>query len=533
MISRQDLRGTGASAPRFLFAVFVAVAAVVVFYAPLLFGGWLDRLDWQMMWHYYDWIRISLTRYHTLPLYIDDAYYSRNFLANPQSPLLGPLVWLLAIVPTDGYIKLLIVLYGSAGLLGMYGLLRDLDVDTPVAAVIAVIFAFNGFFVSHVSVGHSMVLGSYLLPGLLLFYRRAALGQPVYLLLAMAINVCSIFEGYNHPFVWNNAFLALYALAWAIEARSLFPVRTWILLVALSAALGAVKLLPMSAEFGAFAALRQLPAFPPLSLLWSLVVPGQDRLTIGNETFGKWEYDFYVGGVTLLLLLVGAATGARRAWTWLAAAAVFLVMSIDFEPRTPTAEPWSIIKDLPVLKSQRCPSRFFIVALTALLIVGGVGLQSLWERARVRWRRPRLARVAAGIAIVAIYADLLLAAVPWEREAVGAALPPRNSISALLAVSQGTIKLRDFSPNRMVYEVDTPGGRIDQLLRFRDAHWYPVLDDANLAPGKQEIVVAYTPPLFRLGLLISAVTVIALVSGVGYVSVRGHASTGPYRAMES
>ena len=529
MISTQALRRTRACAPRHLVVVFAAVAAVVVFYAPFLFVGGLSRLDWRMTWHYYDWIRICLTRYHTLPLYIDDAYYSRNFLANPQSPLLGPLVWLLAILPTDAYIKLLVVMYCTAGLLGMYGLLRDLDVDPAVAAVIAVIFAFNGFFVSHVSVGHHMILGSYLLPGLLIFYRRAALGRPRYLLLAGAVNACSILEGQNHPFVWNNAFLALYAIAWAIEARRLFPLKTWVLFVALSAGLGAVKLLPMSAEFASYAAEIQLPAFPPWGLLWSLVVPGQDPLTVGNKAFGRWEYDFYVGSMALLLLLVGAATGARRAWTWtwIAAAALFLVMSIDFDPRTPAAEPWSIIKDLPVWKSQRCPARFFIVALTAALVVAGVGLQSLWERARARWRRPLL-RVAAGIAIVAIYADLFLAAVPWERDAGGAPLPAHNYISAVLTVSQGTFRLKDFSPNRVVYEVDTPGGRIDQLLRFRDAHWHPVSDEANLAAGKQEIVVAYSPPFFRLGLLISGVTVIAaLVSGVGYAAVRGHTSSGP------
>jgi hypothetical protein len=148
--------------------VGLAIVAAALFYSTLLFDGSLHGYDWESHhYHYFDWVRISLTQFHTLPLFMNNAWITKNFLANAESPSLGPLIPLLLVLPTDIYLKLLVVAFTAAGLTGMFLLLRDLRVGREVAGLAAIVFAFNGFFVSHIAVGHHWAMGAQLLPGLL------------------------------------------------------------------------------------------------------------------------------------------------------------------------------------------------------------------------------------------------------------------------------------------------------------------------------------------------------------------------------
>jgi hypothetical protein len=162
----------GAPAPRashreLALGFGLGVLLAALFYSTLLFGGSLHGYDWgSHHWNYFDWVRISLTEYRTLPLFMNDAWVTKNFLANAESPSLGPLVPLLFFLPTGAYIKLLLVVFSAAGFAGMFFLLRDLGVRREIAGLAAVVFAFNGFFVAHLSVGHAWAMGGQLLPGL-------------------------------------------------------------------------------------------------------------------------------------------------------------------------------------------------------------------------------------------------------------------------------------------------------------------------------------------------------------------------------
>ena len=138
-----------------LAAIGAALLGSVLFGSPLLFGGALAGGDWATHhYHYFDWVRVSLTEHRVLPLYMADAWVTPNFLGNAEAPTLGPLAWLLAWLPTGAYLKLLIVVFCAAGLAGSWLLLRDLGVAAPLALLAAAAFSWGGFFVSHVTVGH-------------------------------------------------------------------------------------------------------------------------------------------------------------------------------------------------------------------------------------------------------------------------------------------------------------------------------------------------------------------------------------------
>ena len=190
-----------------------------VFYTTLLFSGPLDHFDWSSRnFHYFDWVRISVVRHYTLPLYMVDARVTKNFIGNPEAPTLGPLVWLLPLLGTDAYIKLLIVVFTAAGLVGMLLLLRDLGVDPVVALAPAVAFAMNGFVTSHLAVGHHWAMGVQLLPGLVWLLRRAVRGSNPAVWWAAGLNAFSILGGQHQSFIWQNLILGAYALLFALQS---------------------------------------------------------------------------------------------------------------------------------------------------------------------------------------------------------------------------------------------------------------------------------------------------------------------------
>ena len=286
----------------FVLALLASIILVVLFYPTILFEGWLARGDWGMNCDYYHWIRTSFTEFDTVPFFLYRAGHSQNLVANPESPLLGPLVWLLLFMPADAYVRLLIVLYTSAGLLGTFYLARDLGVAVPIAGFCAVVVSLNGFVVAQLGVGHHMILGFGLLPLMMILFRRAVGGSWSALCAAALVDTLMIFEGFNTPFVWHNLFLSLYAVFWSISVGSLRPLWIWGGIVVASAGLMGAKLLPMLAEFWAYDPTRIIGGFPPLVALWSLVARGQQLHTqVEGVRFqygsGWWEYDFYIGAL--------------------------------------------------------------------------------------------------------------------------------------------------------------------------------------------------------------------------------------------
>jgi hypothetical protein len=499
----------------------LALLAAALFWSPLLAGGALTGGDWATHhYHYFDWVRISLTRHATLPLYMADAWVTPNFLGNAEAPTLGPLAWLLVLLPAGAYVKLLIVVGTAAGLGGCWLLLRDLEVAPPVAALGAVVYSWGGFFVSHVTVGHHWAMGAWLLPLLFWLYRRGALGSDGALVAAAALNAFTIMGGQHQPFIWQNLTLGAFALLWALGARAAFPLSSLAVLWVLSAGLGAVKLLPVFLEFQDYAPSARTVGFPLASLLPALAAPGRLREFVDPAIayeFGSgwWEWAFYVGPLALAALAVGCVARARATWPLLAVGGFFLVISLE------PLGVWPLLQDLPVLRSQRCPSRFLLLAVFALSIGGAVGLERLRRAAALR--APRAALVGAWLLAAAVGLDLWRESVPWQSAGVGEEIEQRHHRPhpELRETTRARIALGDFTPNTMVYRVDAAAPVTVALpVRFgkRLAEWevdgFGVQAQGQLLAvevpgGVSEVRIAYRPPGLRVGLAVSLVSALA------------------------
>ena len=438
----------------------LSLAAALLFWWPLLTGGALSGHDWSSHhYHYFDWVRISLRRYGTLPLYMPDALMTPNFLANAESPVLSPLAPLLLILDTDTYLKLLIVLFSATGLAGGFLLLRDLEVPTPVCALCALMFSFSGFLPAHLAAGHPWSLGTQLLPALLCLYRRAALGSFAALWLAALLGASVIIDGQHQPFIWQGLFLAGFAVLWAAHAREVFPLARLATLFAATAGLAAPKLLPMLAEFADYAPTARIPGLPLGLLFTTLAARGQqpDFAPAGLAfTYGAgwWEYAFYVGPLALVCMGVGIAA-ARSGWSLGVLGALFLWLSL--EAPLPFLDPWALLRELPVWRTQRAPSRFLELALFAFCVVAALGLGRLFERAALRSRRLAVAVCLGLVLLVAV--DLHVESRAWQRAALGPPIAEREHRPLPLAFGSpvgARVELVEFRPNRLVYRARSP-----------------------------------------------------------------------------
>jgi hypothetical protein len=513
-------RGAGAS-----------LAAAALFWSPLLLGGALRAGDWSTHhYHYFDWVRIALVEHGTLPLYMADAWVTPNFLANAESPLLGPLVWLLAVLPTDAYLKVLLVAHTAIGLLGAFLLLRDLGVAPLPALPLAAGFAFGGFFVSHLAMGHHWAMGGMWLPLLLLLFRRAALGSGAALVGAAAVDAAALLSGQHQPFVWQNLLLGAFAALWALRARALFPLARLMLLALLAAGLGAVKLLPMLAEFAGYAPTARIMALPPSLLLASLAVPGQGpglapaALRYAHGA-GWWEYAFYLGAPALAAIAAGLAA-ARGVWPLVVPGLLFLALGLHWGGGGEASGPWWLLQDLPVWRTQRSPGRFLFLALFCFAVAAGPGLGRLFDTARARFGGA--AAVAGALVAGLVAGDLFAASLPWQRAAVGEPIASRDHRPRPLVVrvpGAAEARLAGFAPNRLSYEVRAErAARIVLPLRFgaRGPEWeagpfVPLAEDGEVAievpAGTHAIALAYRPPWLRAG-LVASVASAALVGAL-------------------
>lgn len=500
-------------------AAVAALAAAALFWSPLLLGGALAGGDWASHhYHYFDFVRSAFRDYHSVPLYMPDAWVTPNFLGNAEAPTLGPLAWLLLLLPTDAYLKLLIVVFTAAALAGTWLLLRDLEVAPPVAAGVAAVFAFGGFFVSHVTVGHHWAMGAWLLPLLFWLTRRAVLGSDGALLAAAALDAATILGGQHQPFIWQNLLLGAFALLWALKARALFPVLRVALLLAFAAGLAAVKLVPLWAEFRDYAPTARIQGLPLASLLPTLAESGLGRGHIDPAIAyahgsGWWEYAFYVGPLGLLALLAGCGF-ARGAWPLLVVGAFFLLLSVE------SLGVWPLLQDLPVWRSQRCPSRFLLLAIFAATVAGGLGLERLRARGASRW--PRAVAAAAWLAVALVGLDLWRDSLPWQRAGVGAPIASVDHRPAPVVRERSGLRvaLVSFTPNRMHYHIESKRPvRAVLPLRYgrRSAEWRvdgaePFAAGERLAVavprGTTEVIVSYRPPGMRTGLALSLASVV-------------------------
>ncbi len=330
-------------------------------------------------------------------------YLGHTYLASGQTSVLYPPLYLGLALTRLGWgdplpiIDVLVILHFALAALGMYLLLRRLEIGRAVSVAVSFLWMSFPFLVV---VARSWIFVSYTaayLPwGLLLLERLLERPEAPRVLALAAVKALFIYQGYVQYVILATLFEGVYlGLRWAAarEARDDWRRQAFAYGLALAAtgALAAPLLLPMLHA-------KQVSAYRTAALSFDELVSnalslgtlvkaqffGMDRRAVHQSTGAI----FYVGLPNLLAL--GALAAARRRWRFAVPAAVAL-LALVFSTRA-----YGLMHHVPLFSSFRWPFKSFLICLFFSSVALAGAYESLLSR-RGAWRPIGVLLLAAAI----------------------------------------------------------------------------------------------------------------------------------------
>jgi hypothetical protein len=351
-----------------LFSLGIAHWAYFLNYGRITF----DMHDWvQEGWRYTFLQQAVLTR--QLPLHVSTPFSSlERFIARPDT-VLSPQVFLLGSLDLGQFVLANTLLLYSAGFAGLLLLRKRYELSLAPFTALFLLFNFNGHITAHLAVGHSMYVGYFLLPFFVYLVLRlledGGAGWAWVTQLSVLLFVLFL-QGAFHQFIWCLMFLALLALFHPRYAAPLLKGLLFSILLSLP------RILPPALEF-ARQGMQFIHGFPTVTDLFAgLVVLKHPVEALNNPTsiLGWWEIDHYVGVVGLAFLLY---FGLYLTWKFgavqravLAPSATLAFLSVGHIYYLVNRLP------LPLTDSERASSRFLILPLVFLFVLGALRFES-------------------------------------------------------------------------------------------------------------------------------------------------------------
>jgi hypothetical protein len=316
--------------------------------------------------------RISVVRYHELPLWNPYECGGVPLWDNPPSFVAAPLAWPTLLIGTTHTIVLWYLLHTAAGFLGMWLLTRhDLGLSRGASLVASVAWAYSGFHQHHYAGGHVAFAPFEFLPLALFMWRRAE-NDIRYAVGVGALLATMMYEGAVYPIPHFVLVLAAESLtrAWPKD-RLVKLVKLGAVVGIVAFALGAARFLPVIDQLR-----HHKPVLEPetdrvrLATLKDMFLARSHPFHFPQQKYHWNEYGGYVGPILLFLATVGVfIADSSMAWlVMLLALCASLMMG-----HLSRFAPWHLLTRFVFpFKEMRVPSRF--VAEVDMLIAAFVGV---------------------------------------------------------------------------------------------------------------------------------------------------------------
>ena len=366
--------------------------------------------DWEITRHNLETSIVALTRHGELGLW--NPYHCGGVTAagNPESLQFSLALPLALLVGSNPALKLYLFLHAIAGLLGFFLLARrEFAMALPAALLGGVAWVGSGFFAVHANGGHVTFAPFYLLPLVLLAWRRAV-DTPRWCAALIAVAALIVFEAGTYALPYAMLLLGFDAIVLCLDrSRRRGVVRTVLLSAPLLILLTSVRTLPIIETLSQFRQSAQSTDKLTLSELLPMFTARQHADFWGH----RWvwgEYATYMGWGILALTLPGLL------WAWrerqrqlLIGLGLFVLLMMGNH-----AEwwPWPLLRKLPLYGALRVPSRFRVVVSLFLALLAGGGLT--WIATLLsRIDRSKLLRLGA-LALPWLLAGTLCVDVIWS-----------------------------------------------------------------------------------------------------------------------
>ncbi len=366
-----------------------------------------DRHDWTQTGAYYSFMRNAL-RSGQLPLHMGSTLVTTDrYLARPDT-LLSPQALLLIFLEPGPFMVANVLFMYTVSWIGLLLIRRRYHLALAPFAALFLLFNFNGHITAHLAVGHSEWVGYFILPFFALLVLKLVEGDGTGTapkagwgwILSMALVLFGLMlQGAFHFFLWCLIFLGGLGLFHPRYAKA-------VIMAGLAGGLlSLVRILPPALEYlkGGVLFNSGYPTLTDLLTALTLIRAPLEVASLPNQSLGWWEMDIYVGLAGLAFLLY---FGVYRTWTNRSHpggqggahlfAPMFLVgfLSIGQVYRLVASLP------LPLVDSERISSRFMILPLVVLVVLGSVQMQRFFDE-QGRWQGWRERLLALGLLALA------------------------------------------------------------------------------------------------------------------------------------
>jgi hypothetical protein len=384
---------------------------------------------WQNLWNLW-WVRHALFDLHTNPFRTSLVYYpdSPGLYLHALYPLAGllssPLQWLFGLTASFNLLAILMLTLSAfcAYLLGRY-----LELSPGAALLVGTIFAYSPILSSQLDQGQLEQISPLWLPLYILFFLKAVrtpnFGRSFWLNSAGA-GLCFLLTALTTWYYALNLILfSALAAVWFV-LNNLFKRRKPTFTIARLAVIAGICLLfaaPLlyptlkEAINSTYAEARRVSVLYNSADIVHFFKPGDSALWFSRAE-PEYEFQWFLGFVTLALAGVGAVTAWRKTRFWLAMAVAFIVLAfgpalkIGLEDYTPIGHlPTEWLLDLPLGNIIRVPLRFATIAMLFLGIAAGFGLDNLSRKIvtlpKTANYKTFLPSLLAGLAILLVFLE--------------------------------------------------------------------------------------------------------------------------------
>ena len=344
-----------------------------------------DESDWTDGLYLYSVVRQSVAE-GVIPYFADPAYQNwpdSRFLTNPQS-ILSPQMIFSPLMGVGSFVLVNTLILYSLGFLGCILIRNRYRLSLLPFTLLFLLFNFNGHITSHISAGHSMWNGYFLLPFyvllvLQLIQPKSATNLRTSILLAFVL-FGMVLQGSFHIFIWCLMFLFLLGL---------FNSRYWrevLLTILFSSSLALFRLVP-TALVGRDHQASYASGFPTIPIfidaLTTIKAYTYEHPSSNLYNVGWWEHDYFIGLVGVLFI---AYFGIYHRFSTNSSVRDHRYQALDLPVLVLVLFSFGVVFDLisdlriPLLSwVERVPSRFFIIPLVTLIVISSIRMQALFQ----------------------------------------------------------------------------------------------------------------------------------------------------------
>jgi hypothetical protein len=378
--------------------VILVLFALFLFQEVLFTGKSLYGSDFVLQ--FYAWkgfIYDHLGSHGSLPFWNPYLFSGSPFIANIQASMFYPLGFLYYLMPPDiayGYSTVLHFMLGSCF---MYLFMRSLDVHPTGCLFSAMVFMFNGYFMTHLFAGHLSFVQNYIwIPLIFFFLNRFVESASLWDVLAAGFSLgFQILGGFPqiafYTILASFLFVLLFGVLTRREKEKVSPFKLgagWGLFVFLGFALAAVQVLPtyeftkLSTRGGGISyTMATYESLHPKELLAFLLPdifgnPIDGTYWRSQDFWHFWESCGYVGILPLLFLFV---RGYEPKFIKLRVYAVILILFSLFLALGKYNPLYPYIYKLPGFNNFRLPAQIIFLYVFNVAVLSGLGLSRILE----------------------------------------------------------------------------------------------------------------------------------------------------------